>query len=109
MSLQLIGLNHKTAPLKVRERLVFKEETCVSGLKTFADGEPVREALILSTCNRVEILLEGDPERAFAHTIKFLAANKAIRPPDFAEHLYHFSDEQAVRHFFRVSASLDSM
>ena len=109
MSLQIVGLNHKTAPLELREKLAFEERNRVSDLRTLADGANVREALILSTCNRVEILIEGEPESAFGRTVKFLAANKAIPPHIFAKHLYHFSDEQAVRHLFRVAASLDSM
>lgn len=110
MSLQLIGLNHKTAPLEIREKLAFKEQSCVSELRNLADGARVCEALILSTCNRVEILLEGEQqEAAFEHTVEFLAASRGIGPQFFAEHLYHYSDERAIRHLFRVASSLDSM
>ena len=109
MSLQLVGLNYKTAPLELREKLAFKEENRAANLKNLTDGAIVREALILSTCNRVEILLEGEPETTFARAIEFIAANSGVAPENFAEHLYHYSDEGAVRHLFRVAASLDSM
>src|SRR5829696_7624717 len=109
MSLQIVGLNHKTAPLELREKLAFKEPGCVAGLRNLVDGAKIREALILSTCNRVEILLEGDSSAAFSQTVEFLAAGKGVAPRIFTEHLYHFSDDRAVRHLFRVASSLDSM
>lgn len=109
MSLQLIGLNHKTAPLEIREKLSFDEQNCVSGLRSLVDGACVFEGLILSTCNRVEILLEGKSDSAFSHVVDFLAASKDLSPEIFTPHLYHFSNEDAVRHLFRVASSLDSM
>ena len=109
MSLQIVGLNHKTAPLEIREKLAFDERSRDSDLKNLADGVNVREALIISTCNRVEILFEGDPTSAFPRITEFLAAEKELSPSLFTKHLYHFSDEQAIRHLFRVAASLDSM
>ena len=56
MSILLIGVNHKTAPVEIRERLAFNDEACANGLRQLVDGEVVREGLIVSTCNRVEIL-----------------------------------------------------
>lgn len=109
MSLQIIGLNHKTAPLEVRERLAFKEQNLVSDLRHLTDGASVGEALILSTCNRVEIVVQGDEDAAVERTIEFLASSKGIAPDVFAAHLYHLSGERAVHHLFRVAASLDSM
>ena len=58
MAIVLVGVNHKSAPIEVRERLAFTEESCASGLRTLVDGELVREGLIVSTCNRVEVLTE---------------------------------------------------
>jgi glutamyl-tRNA reductase len=56
MSILLVGVNHKTAPVEIRERLAFNDEACANGLRQLVDGEIVREGLIVSTCNRVEIL-----------------------------------------------------
>ena len=56
MSILLVGVNHKTAPVEIRERLAFNDEACAEGLRRLVDGEIVREGLIVSTCNRVEIL-----------------------------------------------------
>ena len=56
MSIVLVGLNHKTAPVEVRERLAFTDEACADSLRALVDGEVVREGLIVSTCNRVEVL-----------------------------------------------------
>ena len=109
MSLQLIGLNYKTAPLEIREKLAFKEQSCVSSLRNLVDGVCVREGLILSTCNRVEILLDGESDSAFSYVVDFLAASKELSPEIFTPHLYHFSNEQVARHLFRVASSLDSM
>ena len=56
MSIVLVGINHKTAPVEVRELLAFSDQSCTEGLPRLVDGEVVREGLIVSTCNRVEIL-----------------------------------------------------
>jgi glutamyl-tRNA reductase len=56
MSIVLVGLNHKTAPVAVRERLAFTDEACAEGLRALVDGEIVNEGLIVSTCNRVEVI-----------------------------------------------------
>ncbi|MGH9902925.1 MAG: glutamyl-tRNA reductase, partial [Pyrinomonadaceae bacterium] len=56
MSIVLVGLNHKTAPVEVRERLAFTDEACAAGLRALVDGEVIQEGLIVSTCNRVEVL-----------------------------------------------------
>ena len=109
MSLQIVGLNHRTAPLEMREKLALNEQNRVSDLRNLTDGTHVREALILSTCNRIEILLEGEPSATFAQAVEFLAANKQISAQVFVQHLYHYSGEEAVRHLFRVASSLDSM
>ncbi|MBC7797868.1 MAG: glutamyl-tRNA reductase [Pyrinomonadaceae bacterium] len=109
MSLFLIGLNHKTAPLAVREKLAFAETDCALALTDLVDGEIVREAFLLSTCNRVEILVEADANHALPRIVEFLANEKNLPAPFFDKHLYSFSDEEVPRHLFRVAASLDSM
>ncbi len=109
MSLLLVGLNHKSAPLEIREQLAFDEQSCVGHLQHLTDGAVIREGLILSTCNRVEILIETEFDGAFDKIVEFLACSKQIEPQFFAEHLYCYSGADAVNHLFRVASSLDSM
>ena len=112
MSIILVGLNHKTAPVEVRERLAFTDEACAETLQTLVDGELLNEGLIVSTCNRVEVLaatgsLSGDA--GAARISSFLSESRRVPDAFFGEHLYLHADEQAVRHVFRVASSLDSM
>src|SRR4028118_568768 len=110
MSLLLIGINHKTASLETREQLAFSENECAAALTQLVDNSVVREALILSTCNRVEVLVESDSaEAATNHIVDFLAGFKNIEIDQFVDHLYSFSDVSAAHHLFRVASSLDSM
>jgi len=112
MSIVLIGVNHKSAPVEVRERLAFTEEACATGLQALVDGEIVREGLIVSTCNRVEVLAETTSER-LSDTIEqvnqFLSRTDSLPRSFFETHLYQHTDDEAVRHLFRVTSSLDSM
>jgi glutamyl-tRNA reductase len=112
MSIVLVGLNHKTAPVEVRERLAFTDEACAESLLALVDGEAVGEGLIVSTCNRVEVLAAAAPgggERAAARVSDFLSRTRGVPPEIFADHLYVHTEEAAVRHVFRVASSLDSM
>ncbi|MBV9210462.1 MAG: glutamyl-tRNA reductase, partial [Acidobacteria bacterium] len=112
MSIVLVGLNHKTAPVSVRERLAFTDEACAASLRALVDGAHVREGLIVSTCNRVEILAateKANGEETVSHISKFLSASRSIPQTDFSKHLYTHADDEAVRHIFRVASSLDAM
>jgi glutamyl-tRNA reductase len=112
MAIVLVGLNHKTAPIELRERLAFTDEACAEGLRLLVDGEIVNEGLIVSTCNRVEILAATQGERfteGTEHIADFLSRSRLIPHEDFSKHLYSHADETAVRHIFRVASSLDSM
>ena len=109
MSLLLVGLNHKSAPLEIREQLAFDEQNCIGHLEDLTDGAVIREGLILSTCNRVEILVETEFDGAFDKIVEFLSYAKQIEPRFFVEHLYDYSGADAVNHLFRVASSLDSM
>ena len=112
MSIALVGINHKTAPVEVRELLAFSDEACSEGLRSLVDGETVREGLIVSTCNRVEILSATSPDQLQQSTqriTEFLDRARRL-PADFlGKHLYSHTNDEAVRHFFRVASSLDSM
>ncbi|MDQ3755565.1 MAG: glutamyl-tRNA reductase [Acidobacteriota bacterium] len=113
MSIVLVGLNHKTAPVEVRERLAFTDEACAEGLVSLVDGEVISEGLIVSTCNRVEVLAAttgatGGAEGAMRIS-QFLSESRCLPQNFFGEHLYTHADDAAVRHVFRVASSLDSM
>jgi len=116
MKILLIGLSHKTAPVEVREKLAFTHPMLRSALTHFdhthpqAHLEDVREGVILSTCNRLEVYaLVRDAEVAEQAIVDFLGHACSVSPALFREHLYVRHDEAAVRHLFRVAAGLDSM
>ncbi|HEX8556882.1 MAG TPA: glutamyl-tRNA reductase [Pyrinomonadaceae bacterium] len=112
MSIVLVGLNHKTAPVEVRERLAFSDESLADSLRALVDGELVREGLIVSTCNRVEILAASPGQKgadAVGRLSEFLSSVRSVPVELFSGHLYTHADEAAVRHVFRVASSLDSM
>jgi len=112
MSIILVGVNHKTAPVEVREVLAFSDEACAKGLRSLVDGEVVREGLIVSTCNRVEILSATTTElieQSTKRIAQFLVSQRNLPPGFLNDHLYSHHDEEAVRHLFRVASSLDSM
>jgi glutamyl-tRNA reductase len=112
MSIVLVGVNHKTAPIEVRELLAFSDTACAEGLRTLVDGEIVREGLIVSTCNRVEILSTTTTEHIESGTARitqFLDSTRQLPSGFLGQHLYSHTDDEAVRHLFRVASSLDSM
>src|ERR1043166_2575624 len=112
MSIVLVGVNHKTAPIEVRELLAFSDEACTDGLRRLVDGEIVREGLIVSTCNRVEILSATTTEQLESGTeriTEFLDSSRRLPQGFLNQHIYRHRDEEAVRHLFRVASSLDSM
>jgi glutamyl-tRNA reductase len=106
----LIGLNHKTAPLAVREKIFTgcqEEKDLLSSLRSI---NGVGEVLYLSTCNRIEIIASvEETEDAGKSLNDFLAQNGGLTPTEVANCFYEYRGEEAVRHIFRVSASLDSL
>lgn len=112
MAIVLTGVSHKTAPVEVRERLAFAKESLAESLRALVDGRRVREGMILSTCNRVEVLADVDPtrfEEGRERVARFLTSRGGGREGDFSAHTYAHTEETAVRHLFGVAASLDSM
>jgi len=111
MSIILFGLNHRTAPLEVREKLTFPAATLEESLARLTGREPVKEGLILSTCNRTEVL--GRTLNGFGDAAEmmrsFLAEERGIAPEDLDRYCYRMTDREAIHHLFRVAASLDSM
>src|SRR5579863_4832235 len=107
MTLALIGVNHKTAPIELRERIAISRDDLPETTRALAAVPGVAECMIVSTCNRVEMLVvvEGQtPDFA-----GFLHSQFGIERDLLASHIYEHRDRQAVRHLFRVAASLDSM
>jgi glutamyl-tRNA reductase len=106
----VVGLNHKVADVDVREKLAFGGSKLEEGLVKFRELPEVQEAMILSTCNRVELYANvSDPGKA-SETIKaFLSEFHNISRNSLDKSLYIYDDVQAVKHIFRVAASLDSM
>jgi len=107
MTFQLIGVNHKTAPVEVRERLAIPESKLPEALRRFTQHPGVDEGLIVSTCNRVELLARckngGADLRGFLG--EYFQMDRSLMDP----HLYEYREQDAVRHVFRVTSSLDSM
>lgn len=107
MNFQLIGVNHMTAPVEVRERLVVPESEVPNALRKLSQHPGVEEAMILSTCNRVEILTLTS--NGAVNLRAFLQDYFPIKLVEYDKHLYELREQEAVRHLFRVASSLDSM
>ncbi len=105
-----IGLNHKTAPVEVRERLAFSSEDTAQILETMHQHHCVDEIALFSTCNRVEFLLATQDVPEAVEALKdFVAELKDTPRHTFEQALYVYNGDEAVRHIFRVASSLDSM
>lgn len=106
MQLFAFGVNHRTAPLAVREQVVFHAESMAQALRDLVDHRPVKEAAIISTCNRTEVYCNTDAPDL---TIDWLAGYHRLKPQQLAPYVYQLPQEQAVKHAFRVASGLDSM
>src|SRR5215212_106568 len=106
MQLFTFGLNHQTAPLDVRERVVFHAQSLVQALRDLVGQQRVKEAAIISTCNRTEVYCSTDEPRL---AVNWLADYHRMKPQHLEPYLYHLPQEQAVKHAFRVASGLDSM
>ncbi len=111
MEIVLVGLNHRTAPVEVRERVSFTAEQSRRAAEELRARGILEETLVLSTCNRSEIY--GVPPESSHECApglsSFLSEFHAVRPDVLGLSLYHHYDREAVRHLFRVAAGLDSM
>lgn len=106
MNFQLIGVNHNSAPVEVRERLAIPETQLPDAIRSLVQLPGVEEGMVLSTCNRVELLTstnQGSDLRGF------LPLYFGLNPDKLNSHIYEFKQRDAVRHVFRVASSLDSM
>jgi len=105
-----LGISHKTAPVALRERLAFGEEQASEFARQATGTEEVREAVVISTCNRTEVyLVVGDAVRAEADVLGLLARRAGIRPTELAEAIYSPRNCEAARQLYRVTAGLESM
>jgi glutamyl-tRNA reductase len=110
MNILAVGLNHKTADVEVREKLAFNGPKLEEGLLRLRELTDVSEAVVLSTCNRVEMYLNvKDPDSASGEIKDFLSEFHDIRRELLDDALYFLRGGEAVRHAFRVASSLDSM
>jgi len=107
----IVGLNHRTAPVEMRERIAFDQSLLGETLRCLRALGSVHEGAVLSTCNRVEVVAATfDREAAFAEIKKFLLEREAAAgESNLEDHLYAYGGGEAVRHLFRVASSLDSM
>jgi glutamyl-tRNA reductase len=105
-----VGLNHRSAPVEVRERIAFPADAIECALRGLLGRQGVAEGVILSTCNRVEVCILADDASRGPVTVKeFLASYHRIPEQELNGFLYHYRGDEAVRHLFRVASSLDSM
>ena len=106
----LVGINHKTAPVELRECIAFSKEESVTAVQTLLRQPDLNEVLLFSTCNRVEVLfVTDDKSRSISTTKEFIADFNKIPLEQFENALYVHEGDEAVRHVFRVAASLDSL
>ncbi len=111
MNIVLIGLSHKTAPVEVRERLAFNEACLPDALGALVDRDCVDESVIVSTCNRVELIASAPAgaDKGLHRLTSFLCDFHKLSVHSIDSHLYRHADTEAVKHIFRVASSLDSM
>ena len=110
MSIRVIGINHKTAPIAVREKVAFTPDGLIEKLqqiKVHENNNNKNEVVILSTCNRTEIYASSD--RSFDEISNWFNHQKNMDQQELNQHLYDYSGEQAIQHVMRVASGLDSL
>ena len=105
-----VGLNHRTAPVELRERLAVTEAEIPAALHSMIAQPSVREAALLSTCNRVEMtMVTHDPDATIAVAHEWFARKSGMELETVCEHLYSYTTDDAIRHLFSVASGLDSL
>ncbi len=108
MSVFAFGLNHTTAPVPIRERVVFPPEDLEPALKALSSCDGINEAAIVSTCNRTDLYCEGDPGSE-SLAIEWFRSYHALAPEELLPYLYRHREDEAIRHLLRVASGLDSL
>lgn len=115
MEIVVVGLNHRTSPIEIREKLSFNDHQLREGLGHLKCYPGIQEGIILSTCNRVEIyVVSSDAAAGFEQVQQFLLNHaarhgEAVSPKSITDGIYLYSNQEAIRHVLRVVSSLDSM
>ncbi len=110
LDIVLIGINHKSAPVEIRECLAFDEDDTLKALSFFKNSRVIKESILFSTCNRVEMLMTTPlVNEAIQDAKQYLSDYKQMVLKRFEGSLYIYQDIDAVRHIFRVASSLDSL
>ncbi|MBO8163797.1 MAG: glutamyl-tRNA reductase [Brevibacillus sp.] len=110
MEILVLGLNYKTAPVEIREKFTFGDDSTPRALHLLSQTKSVVESVILGTCNRTEIYVVCDQlHTGRFYTRNFLAEWFGVDRESFQEHLYVKENDEAIRHLFRVACGLDSM
>jgi len=110
LDIVLIGINHKTAPIELRECLAFSEEDMLNAFSVFKNNPVIMELMLFSTCNRVELLMTTpNPDKAIQTAKQYLSDSKQMALKQFENSLYIHQGDDAIRHIFRVASSLDSL
>ena len=107
MRFQLIGVNHNSAPVEMRERFAIPESSLPDACRDLAAHPGIEEGMVISTCNRVEFVTHTT--NGAANLRGFLREHFRVQTGELEPHLYEYREEDAVRHVFRVASSLDSM
>jgi len=110
MNICVIGLSHKTAPVEIREKVAFSsQQKLEEGLMLIKKLDGVKECIIISTCNRVEMYLVGESNGIFDKIVEALSCYHGVKKEELMPHLYLKEDREAIRHIFKVASGLDSM
>ena len=109
MPLITVGVNHKTAPVAIRERVAFAPEKMINALSALVADQKANEAVIVSTCNRTELYCSVDSEERVAQIIAWLAEYHGLDEQDLRKYCYSHSENDSVRHIMRVASGLDSL
>ncbi len=109
MPLLTIGINHKTAPVEIRERIVFASEHLPATLQELTTLPGIEEASVLSTCNRTEVTCWHNSDNAAQTLVDWIAQRHDFHPDHLSEYLFIHHDDDAVRHMLRVACGLDSL
>jgi glutamyl-tRNA reductase len=109
MPILLYGMNHVSAPIDLRERVAVPADELIGAVERLVRADGIEEGLILSTCNRTEVLVNSRDDEAPVRVKAFLQGERPVGEPELERHCYLHANREAVRHVFRVASSLDSM